>query len=187
MRHAVLVALLALALAGTGCAGGDATTTTTTTAAPATTTILPPAVPTTTLPPLVDTHSIGYGFLLVAADQTVALSVQFTDHSAAAREGVPEVTVLPDPLWKAEVNMGHDLELLWGPAGVVTPTDPRSVVDEVWPVVAGTITIVEMSPTPTCWLARARLEDFEALTTTGQRVYLGDFEVETSGWGCFPA
>jgi hypothetical protein len=191
MRQALLVALLALALVGAGSTGDDAASTTTTsvvdttiTISTTTTTTLPAT--TTTLPPLVDTHSIGYGFLLVAADETAALSIEFTDHRAAAREEVPEVTVLPDPLWKAEVNIGHDLDLLWGPAGIVTPTDPRPVVDEVWTVVAGTITILEIEPAEVCHEARARLEDFEALTPTGQRVYLGNFEVETSGWGCFP-
>jgi hypothetical protein len=176
---ALKVALCALVVLG-GCSESDATTTTASTVS---TTV--PAT-TTTLPPLVDTHSIGYGFLLVAADQTVALSVQFTDHRAAALGEVPGVTVLPDPLWKVEVNIGHDLDLLWGPAGVVTPTDPRPVVDEVWPVVARTITILEIGPATGCGEARALFSDFEAVAGDGTRVHLGDFEVETGGWGCLP-
>lgn len=193
MRMGLLALPLALVVGGPGCTGDDSASTTTTsvvgtttTASTTVTTTLPPTTTTTTLPPLVDNSGVGYGFLLGAADQTVALSVEFTDHDAAARGNIPEVSVLPDSRWRVELRFGRNL--LFHLAGVVTPTDPRAVVDEVWPVVAGTITILEIEPASAsgCDSARALLVGFEAVAEDGTRVHLGDFEVETGLWGCFP-
>jgi hypothetical protein len=114
MRQALPVALLALTLAGAGCTGDDAASTTTTSVEDTiTTTSTSIRTSSTTLPPLVDDRSIGYGFLLGAADQTVALSVEFTDHRAAARGDIPEVSVLPDSRWRVELHIGRNL--FWGP------------------------------------------------------------------------
>jgi hypothetical protein len=172
------VALCAALLGVAGCSGdGTAATTasTTTTTIPATT---------TTLPLLVDAYDLGVAFHLGAADGTVGLFIEFTDHDAAARGDIPEVSVLPDGRWTAEVHIGHDLFASWGRD--VRPSDPRPVVDEVWPVVAGTITILEMDmPSTGCGVARALLVGLEAVTGDGTRVHLGDFEVENLMWGCF--
>jgi hypothetical protein len=176
---ALPVVLCALALAGAGCTGDDAVTTTTTSVVDTTATTT-----TTTLPPLVGDYPFGYGFHLSAVDQTVALFVELADYRDFYEGPLPEVTVLPDPMWEAEVRIGHDLFADWG-GGVSTPTDPRSVVDEVWPVVAGTITILEMPSTEDCGPARALFENFEAVTGDGTRVHLGDFNARNEWWGCF--
>jgi hypothetical protein len=168
MRQALLVALLALALAGAGCTGDDAASTTTT----------------TTLPPLVDSYPRGYGFRLGAADQTTGLFVEFTDFQAGMRGDIPEVSVLPDPMWNVQVRIGSDLFINWGKS-VILASDPVPLVDEVWPVVAGTITILELPGTEECGIARARFEGFAAAAPDGTLVHLGDFEVENRSWGCF--
>jgi hypothetical protein len=54
----------------------------------------------------------------------------------------------------------------------------------VWPVVAGTITILEIEPVAGCGSARALLVGFEAMAEDGTRVRLGDFSVESTLWGC---
>lgn len=166
-----LSACLGLVVLMAACSGGDAATTT------AATTTAP--IATVTLPPLVESHGLGYGFQLGAADQTAGLFVWFTDLRTAAEGNIPEVSVLPDSRWEVEVRIGSDL--FAGPF-----SQPVPWVDEVWPVVAGKITILERSdPDGACGYAKALLEDFEANATDGTRVPLGDFEVENRGWGCF--
>ena len=95
------------------------------------------------------------------------------------------MSVLPDDTWEAELRIGSDLFFNWG-NDVIMASDPVPVVDEVWPVVAGTITILEMeTPTDECGVARALLTGFEAVTGDGTRVRLADMEVENRAWGCF--
>lgn len=150
----------------TACSGGDAATTAATTTT------------STTLPPLGESHGLGHGFQLGAADQTAGLFVWFTDLRTASEGNIPEVSVLPDSRWEVEVRIGSDL--------FADPFAAGAWVDEVWPVVAGKITILERSdPDGACRYAKALLEDFEAIATDGTRVPLGDFEVENRGWGCF--
>jgi hypothetical protein len=167
MRRSLLAVLCALAVAGGGCLGKDTVTTT----APTTTTV--------TLPPLVDSHGLGFGFRLGAADQTAGLFVWFTDMMAAAEGSIPKVSVLPDSRWEVEVRIGSNLFSNWSQG-----LEPW--VDEVWPVVAGRITFLEWPESgEECGYARALLEGFEAVATDGTRVHLGDFEVENTLWGCF--
>jgi hypothetical protein len=92
--------------------------------------------------------------------------------------------MLPDSRWTAKVHVGHDLFANWG-SGEIDPSDPQPVVDEVWPVVAGSITILELPPrSGPCGEARAWLVGVEAMTGDGTRVRLGDFEVRNEWWGC---
>jgi len=192
MRQAVLVALLALALAGAGCSGDDAAITATSTGAaataPSTSTTIPDSATSTTattLPRLVAWESYGLAFQRSAADGTAALSVAPTDYRDLYRGRIPEVSVLPDPRWQARIVVGHGLRNR-GP--YADPADPPPVVEEEWPVVAGTITIVEMpDPNIGCGpggVATALFEDFEALAPDGTRVHLGDFEARNEHWGC---
>jgi hypothetical protein len=194
MPLAHLVLLFALALAGAGCSGEDAADRTTTgvvdtTAPPAATsttvtTTLPPTTTTTTLPPLVDSYGLGLGFHLGAADQTAGLFVELVTYENFYEGRIPEVTVLPSPRWIAEVRVGHDLFANWG-SGEIDPSDPQPVVDEVWPLVAGSITILELPPRAgPCGEARALLVGVEAVTGDGTRIHLGDFEVRNEWWGC---
>jgi hypothetical protein len=167
VRQSVWVVVCALAAVGAGCVGDGAAMTT----APITATV--------TLPPLVESHGLGYGFRLGAADQTAGLFVWFTDLRTAAEGNIPKVSVLPDSRWEVEVRIGSDL--------FADPySQPVPWVDEVWPVVAGKITILERSdPDGACGYAKALLEDFEAIATDGTRVPLGDFDVENRSRGCF--
>lgn len=189
MRTALLVALLALALVGAGCTGDDAADTTATTGIAATststttTTTLLPATTSSTLPPLVEAYGGGFGFRLGAADQTVGLFVTLADLQDFYEGVVPEVSVLPNAMWEAELRFGARLFANWGND---TASDPEPVVDEVWRIVAGTITILELPGTEACGLARARFEGFEAEAPDGTRTRLGSFEVETTAWGCLP-
>jgi hypothetical protein len=111
MRPGLVLLLAVLLLAA--CKGGEPDTTmgstTTSTAALTTTVATIPATTSTTLPALVDTYDLGVGFHLGAADQTEGLFVEFTDNDAATRGDIPEVSVLPDGRWTAEVRIGHDL------------------------------------------------------------------------------
>lgn len=175
---ALPVVLCATLLAVAGCSGGGTASTTMTTV-PATS---------STLPLLVEWHSGGYAFQVGTADDTTALIVAPTSYLDFFHDRIPEVSVLPDPRWRARVIIGHNLRF-WGPGG--DPTDPPEVVEEEWPVVAGTITILEMaSINAECGaggMARALFQDFEALTPDGTRVRLGDFEAWNEHWGCVGA
>ena len=96
MRQSVWVVVCALAAGGAGCVGDGAATTT----AP---------IATVTLPPLGESHGLGHGFQLGAADQTAGLFVWFTDLRTASEGNIPEVSVLPDSRWEVEVRIGSDL------------------------------------------------------------------------------
>jgi hypothetical protein len=172
------VVLCAALLGVAGCSGGGTTATTAT--------IIPAA--TATLPLLVTWHSGGYSFQVGTADNTAGLIVALANYRDFFHGRIPEVSVLPDPRWRARVIIGHDLRF-WGPGG--DPTDPPPVVEEEWPVVAGTITILEMASIHAdCGpdgLARALFEDFAARAPDGTIVYLGDFEARNEHWGCLGA
>jgi hypothetical protein len=176
--------VLCTALLGVaGCSGGDAVTTIVTSLPTTTTTTSIPAT-TTTLPPLVDSYGLGLGFHLGAADQTAGLFVELVTYQNFYEGRIPEVTVLPSPRWIAEVRIGHDLFANWGSGGFAS-SGPQPVVDEVWPVVAGSITILELPPRAgPCGEARALLVGLEAVTGDGTPVHLGDFEVRNEWWGC---
>jgi hypothetical protein len=88
-------------------------------------------------------------------------------------------------MWKVEVRIGSNLFANWG-NDAIRASDPVPVVDEVWPVVAGVITILELPGTEACGLARARFEGLEAEAPDGTRIRLGSLEVETMAWGCLP-
>jgi hypothetical protein len=206
-RFPTLSVVLCAALLGVaGCSGdGTAATTTsaaTTTTAPSTTmtttsvvdttapttttsrtaaTTLPPTTTTSGLPPLTDAYGGGVGFWLGAADQTARLSVAWYGPWPDFESGpLPMVIVLPDEEWRAVLAFGHNLFASWGYG------DLRDrVVDERWPVVAGTITILELPPEGECGEARGRLEGLEDEAPDGTLVDLGDFEVENRQWGCF--
>jgi hypothetical protein len=171
---ALPMGLCAALLGVVGCSGGGAAATT---ASTATTTI--PAT-TTTLPLLVDGYMSGFGFYLGSADQTAGLFVEFTDTRAAAEGNIPDVSTLPDGRWDAEVRIGSDLF-----AFLVGSTSGSPRVDEAWPVVAGSITILELPSPGECGVAKAHLEGFQAEAPDGTLVDLSDFEVENSQWGCF--
>ncbi len=180
-----VVMVLALLLAA--CDGGEPDTTmwsTTTSTGVATTTTITTTttIPasTTTLPPLVDGYLSGFGFYLGSADQTAGLFVECTDTRAAAEGNIPEVSTLPDGRWDAEVRIGSDLF-----AFLTGSTGGSPQVDEAWPVVSGSITILEVPPPGECGVAKAHLEGFQAEAPDGTLVDLGDFEVENRQWGCF--
>jgi len=172
MARTVQVFLLVMVVGLAACERGDAATTTTVLTATS-----------TSLPALHD-HGLGWGFHLGSADQTVGLFMDLADYEDFFAGALPEVTVLPDSRWVTEVYFGHDLFSRSGP--LVVPSDPRPlpVIDEVWPVVAGTITILETPPIGECGLARALLQGLVAVTPAGTRMYLGDFQARNENWGC---
>lgn len=132
---------------------------------------------------LVDEYDCGYGFYLGTADQTTGLFVVFTDFETALAGHTPEVTTLPDDDWVAEIQTGRNLFTSW--CDDTTPEPGQEpVVDEVWQVVAGTITILETPEPGVCGEARARLEGLAAETGDGTRIDLGDFEIRNGAFGC---
>ncbi len=107
----------------------------------------------------------------------------FTNFEVALAGNTPEVSTLPDEDWVAEIQMGRNLFASW--CDDTTPEPGQEpVVDEVWPVVGGTITILERPAPGICGEARARLEGLAAETGDGTRVDLGDFEVRNGAFGC---
>jgi hypothetical protein len=132
---------------------------------------------------LVDPYDCGYGFYLGAPDQTAGLFVVFTDFETALAGNTPQVSTLPDERWVAEIQMGRNLFASW--CDDATPeAGQEPVVDEVWTMVAGTITILEMPEPGVCGEARALLEDLAAVTGDETRVELGDFEIRNGSFGC---
>jgi hypothetical protein len=162
MRKAVASVLWVLALAAAGC-GGDA------------------ADPLASS--LVDEYDCGYGFYLGAADQTTGLFMVFTDFEIALAGNTPEVSTLPDEDWVAEIQMGRNLFSSWCDDATPEPGQ-EPVVNEVWQVVGGTITILEMPEPGICGEARAVLKGLVAEAGDGNRIDLGDFEIRNGAFGC---
>jgi hypothetical protein len=155
-----------VAIGAAGCGGGDAG---------------PAANP--VVESLVDQYDCGYGFYLGAPDQTAGLFVVFTDFETALAGNTPEVSTLPDEHWVAEIQIGRNLFTSW--CDDETPeAGQEPVVDEVWQIVDGTITIMETPEPGVCGEARARLESLAALTGDGTRLELGDFEIRNGAFGC---
>jgi hypothetical protein len=200
LRRTVPLLLCAVLLAATACSGQAATPTTTlpsgdlaatsTTIASgasptsATTTTVPP---TTTSPalfsPLTEGYGGGVGFLLGSVDQTARLSVAWYGPWPDFESGpLPMVIVLPNEKWRAVLALGTNLFDMWGYGNL-----GNRVVRERWPIVAGTITIVQLPPSGECGEARAHLEGLEAERPDGTRIRLGDFEVRNARWGCLMA
>lgn len=186
MRPMLMVLLLALTLAADGCTGADTASTIgvgTTSATTVTTAVTtrPPTTSSSTLPVLSDAYPGGFGFFLGSADQTVGLFVYLADWRDFSEGRLPETSVLPNGLWEAELRIGNNLFVSWGKDYHV----PESwVVDAVWPVVAGTITLLELPPQGDCGKASARLGGFEAVSPDGTRIHVGDLEVENARFGC---
>lgn len=91
---------------------------------------------------------------------------------------LPAELGVPDEKWQAELALGTNLLTRWD-----YRSQSRPVVLEQWPIVAGTITILELPPTGECGEAWAHLEGLEAQRPDGTRIQLGDFEVRNHAWG----
>lgn len=132
---------------------------------------------------LVDAYDCGFGFYLGTADQAAGLFLVFTDFEVALAGGTPDTSALPHADWVAEVQIGSHLFTSW--CDDTTP-DPgqEPVVAETWPVVSGTITILEQPAPGVCGQATARLESLTAQKPDGTTIVLGDFEVGNRAFGC---
>jgi hypothetical protein len=132
---------------------------------------------------LVDQYDCGYGFYLGAADQTAGLFLVYTDFEAALAGNTPAVSTLPDEHWVAEIQMGRNLFASW--CDDTTPeAGQEPVVDAVWQIVEGTITILETPDPGVCGEARALAEGLAAVKGDGTRLELGDFEIRNGAFGC---
>jgi hypothetical protein len=120
----------------------------------------------------------GVGFWLGSADQTALLSVVPEEYDFEG-QWLPAKFGVSDENWQAELALGTNLLTRWDYRSQPTP-----VVLEQWPIVAGTITILELPPAGECGEARAYLEGLEAQRPDGTRIRLGDFEVRNHAWGC---
>lgn len=107
----------------------------------------------------------------------------FTDFQTALAGNTPEVSTLPDENWVAEIQIGRHLFTSWCDDEAPEPGQ-EPVADEVWPVIAGTITLLETPAPGVCGQARARLEGLAAQSPDGTRIELGDFEVRNGAFGC---
>ena len=140
-----------------------------------------PAAPSLDEATLTEAWGCGYGSHLSDDEQTVALMIDITDPSAM--QTPPQTVDLPDGDWEAKVLVGEHLFSNWCD-DVIDGDDPTPDVDETWPVVAGTITMLEdVDALGACERpVAARIEGLVAELPDGTQVQLADREVSNSCW-----
>lgn len=129
-------------------------------------------------------YGCGYGFWLGSPDGTVAVRFAAANETAAQSD-LPREATLPAEVWDANVIVGEDLYANWCD-DVLEPGEPEPVVDQQWPVTAGTITLHDPAPTAICPdEARATVTGLEATRPDATTVELGDRALTNDAWGCF--
>ena len=127
-------------------------------------------------------YGCGRSFQASDADQTVALHLDLVDPTYEAAP--PTAASLPSSEWDARIEVGSDLFSNWCD-DVIEPDEPVPEVDEVWPVVAGTIALAgDVSGSPDVSSSvTAHLTGIVAERPDGTRVEVGDLDVTNDHWG----
>jgi hypothetical protein len=134
---------------------------------------------------LTDDYGCGFGFALGSAEQDLALVISATTGFGDGPD-VSEPVVFPSADWTAEIRVGSDLFANWCD-DVITASEPQSVVDATWTIVAGTLTIDGPVAPGDCAgsIVEATLTDAVAESPDGTSVDLGDIDLVNDTWGCF--
>jgi len=131
---------------------------------------------------LTEQWACGRGFHLSDPSQTIALMLDLSDPSS--QQVPPQATALPDEAWDARVLVGANLFANWCD-DVIETTDPVPRTDQIWPVVAGTITFTDDLSSLGSACERpvaARLTGLVVERPGGTRVPIADREVSNSCW-----
>lgn len=133
---------------------------------------------------LTESWGCGYGFAASNPEQTVGLVLTRVDNEPPAAD---ELTVdLSGPSWQGQVWVGTNLFANWC-NDVIDGSQLTSQVDETWPVVAGTLTIVP--PTGTACssdvIVAATVEDLTVVASNGSSITHQPLELTNDAWGCF--
>lgn len=113
-------------------------------------------------PELTVEYGCGFGFYLGSDDQTAGLFITLSDFDVGQSGDIPESSTLTSDIWRAELQFGADLFANWCD-DVIEPGEPEPEVEERWEVSGG----------------------LETEAPSGERLALGDIEVENGFWGCF--
>jgi hypothetical protein len=135
---------------------------------------------------LVDDYGCGYGFAKGDAAQNLALVIHWNGGFDPEGPDMTAPVVLPAADWVATISTGVDLFANWCD-DVIEPDEPTPITDEVWTLVAGTLTTTSEPGAGSCGGGEvtATLSDATAEAADGTRVDLDDVELRNSGWGCF--
>ena len=132
-----------------------------------------------------DAYGCGFGFWLGTPEQDVAIHIAVADPAAATRGDISDQAVFPDEAWEATVRVGRDLFANWCD-DVIEADEPEPVIDQQWPITAGTLTLQGQPPEPGCVGAlTATVQGLEATRPDSTTIELGDREVTNDAWGCF--
>jgi hypothetical protein len=140
--------------------------------------------PTSTDLELTEDWGCGYGFAAGNADQTVGLVIRLSDDLVTDQARLPAEMDLAGDAWEAEVRQGSDLFANWC-SDVIE--EPEADVDEVLPVVAGTLEITsgQLTQSGSDEPVVAELTGVVAESEDGEELELGDLTVTNGSWGFF--
>lgn len=127
-------------------------------------------------------HSTGgYVFYATNADETVRLGL-VADWDAARVGDLPTTAPIPGAFWSGELVVGHDLFVNFGD-DLNDEVDERTLIDERWSVVSGTITMEGDFPPP-CGLLESRATGLVLESDDGRTMSLDRVELRNREWGC---
>jgi len=130
---------------------------------------------------LTDDYGCGYGFFKGNASQTVGLVIYFAGEYSETGPDLSSPIEFPNDNWVAEVQTGSDLFANWC-NDVMEEGAPVPVVDSVWNVVGGTLTVAEGDSPNT---REGVLEDVVIESPTGDRVEIAEIAVLNVDYGFF--